>query len=646
MDGIKISEAVPKSPLDGTEYVPIGGAGDYRTTTRDIANINGRYVDFTDNVTLHELNSPQDIEESVGEPAGYAYEYTVQTADVVPHDKILKYGLHLGFEISTTEQNGTPSKAILTLTGGSSGSIDSIKMDAFDIITNSVPYNTSLAQTCIDIAARINLEKQPISLSFWKAKAVGNTVEIDTYIFTGQFDGNSLIVTATTLTHTDVDFDSGVEDFPTDPLYQIDLTGNAGTGSIDSIDIGGVFSLIDNSVPFNTDNETTAQDLVDEINTTNEACWGMNFEAYRKDAKVFFHTSTNSILLYLYNGNITVNKTDITAVEEYTDAIVIHPAVNIKVFVNDVAMGLPDLSHEMGVINDPVYNFTLVISPTDLQYIIGNVCEMDEMVNGDVIGIKIWSRTSDKCVLKKAQILFLPDNILNERGALPLGWGKGITLQPDTVETEDEITHSHFNYCSTLGPPVPFAGGDNIGFYESIRVSPKKQGVAHVFLQTEINHFKSSEISSILVDGTELLTATITNYAILYDFITALVNNINANSLVSGYNAVINPSDFFIYTNAYTSASNGKPVIITSVDCLPTMMEHSYAEDPNAWTIGGGLDSSIFDINIDNTGDSIITPERNITNKNKFFELTTPHTNHWRSQTVNLDDFIISWFFF
>lgn len=57
-----------------------------------------------------------------------------------------------GARTAETKATGT-----VTLTGGSSGSVDSITVNSIEVLGTSVPFNTSLTQTAADVVAMINL---------------------------------------------------------------------------------------------------------------------------------------------------------------------------------------------------------------------------------------------------------------------------------------------------------------------------------------------------------------------------------------------------------------------------------------------------------------------------------------------------------
>lgn len=96
----------------------------------------------------------------------------------------------------------------ITLTAGSSGSVDSITVGGLALIDASVPYNTSLTQTASDLAAAINATEQ---VPKWSATAAGAVVTIKAPQGMGAL-ANSLTVTGslTTLTASYANTSGGV----------------------------------------------------------------------------------------------------------------------------------------------------------------------------------------------------------------------------------------------------------------------------------------------------------------------------------------------------------------------------------------------------------------------------------------------------
>ncbi len=94
-------------------------------------------------------------------------------------------------------------QASVTLTGGSSGSVDSITIDGFEILGESVPYNTSLAQTASDVAEQIN--KFPAKgFTEVTAETSDTKIIITAVPCSGDISG-TVAVSTTTLTYTAVD---------------------------------------------------------------------------------------------------------------------------------------------------------------------------------------------------------------------------------------------------------------------------------------------------------------------------------------------------------------------------------------------------------------------------------------------------------
>lgn len=97
----------------------------------------------------------------------------------------------------------------VTLTGGASGSINTVTVDSMNIIPNgAVAYNTSLNQTAADLAAAINAADTNPKYS---AKASGAVVTIYGPIGSGtNLNGKTVTATLTTITATYVNMGSGV----------------------------------------------------------------------------------------------------------------------------------------------------------------------------------------------------------------------------------------------------------------------------------------------------------------------------------------------------------------------------------------------------------------------------------------------------
>jgi len=105
----------------------------------------------------------------------------------------------------TAEVSATGS---VTLTGGASGSVDTVTVNSIDILGGSVAYNTSLSQTATDVATKIN--NNPKNLLF-VASAVGAVITIKAKPGLGTL-GNGWVVSATltTVTASYVNLGSGV----------------------------------------------------------------------------------------------------------------------------------------------------------------------------------------------------------------------------------------------------------------------------------------------------------------------------------------------------------------------------------------------------------------------------------------------------
>jgi len=113
-----------------------------------------------------------------------------------------------------TDNSGTRTAEVLatgtvTLTGGSSGSVDTLTVDGVEILGSAVSYNTSLTQTAADIATQINRNKATVK---YTATSSGAVVTIKALPGTGTSPNGFVVAsTTTTLTKTDANMSGGVD---------------------------------------------------------------------------------------------------------------------------------------------------------------------------------------------------------------------------------------------------------------------------------------------------------------------------------------------------------------------------------------------------------------------------------------------------
>jgi hypothetical protein len=110
---------------------------------------------------------------------------------------------------SASHTNETRSAGTVQLTGGASGSVDSITVGGVELLENAVSFNTSLNQTATNVATEINRSTNPMGLT---ASATTDTVTIESPVGGQAADFNTMVVasTASTITTTDVNMASGV----------------------------------------------------------------------------------------------------------------------------------------------------------------------------------------------------------------------------------------------------------------------------------------------------------------------------------------------------------------------------------------------------------------------------------------------------
>jgi hypothetical protein len=151
-----------------------------------------------------------------------------------------------------------PARGSVTLTGGASGSVDTLLINGVNILTGTVAYNTSLAQTAADVAANINANQ-----TNYYAVVIGSTVYVYATERIGSGNnGDVTVSTETGMTVTDANLGNTVNE--TQATGTITLTGGAG-GSINTVTVNGV-ALIGAPVAYNTSLAQTAIDLAAAIN--------------------------------------------------------------------------------------------------------------------------------------------------------------------------------------------------------------------------------------------------------------------------------------------------------------------------------------------------------------------------------------------
>jgi len=100
------------------------------------------------------------------------------------------------------------SAGSVTLTGGASGSVDTLTVDGVDILGAVVPYNTSLNQTAADVVAQCEAFRGAVE---YEVSAAGAIITITARPGTGASPNGFVVAsTTTTLTKTDANMAGGV----------------------------------------------------------------------------------------------------------------------------------------------------------------------------------------------------------------------------------------------------------------------------------------------------------------------------------------------------------------------------------------------------------------------------------------------------
>ena len=111
---------------------------------------------------------------------------------------------------SSVISNRTPAAVASTgtviLTGGGSGSVDSITVDGVNVMSGAVSYSTSLSVTATAVAANINAYT---SSPNYTAIAVGTTITVTASTAGSASNGFAVVATATTITTSTTDMTGG-----------------------------------------------------------------------------------------------------------------------------------------------------------------------------------------------------------------------------------------------------------------------------------------------------------------------------------------------------------------------------------------------------------------------------------------------------
>lgn len=111
-------------------------------------------------------------------------------------------------DASGAHTNEVQASGTVTLTGGASGSVNTLTVNGLSVLDAAVNFNTSLSQTATDLATAINLSKtNPGHI----AVAAGAVVTITAMRGLGALSNGYVVASATTtITKTDVNMASGV----------------------------------------------------------------------------------------------------------------------------------------------------------------------------------------------------------------------------------------------------------------------------------------------------------------------------------------------------------------------------------------------------------------------------------------------------
>lgn len=105
------------------------------------------------------------------------------------------------------------STGTLTLTGGASGSVNTVLVNGLDILGSAVPFNTSLTQTAADVVTQIGLNSQR-----YTASSLGAAITLTDLQYTGSLhNGYTVSAGTTTITTSSTAFTGGIDAVVTTP---------------------------------------------------------------------------------------------------------------------------------------------------------------------------------------------------------------------------------------------------------------------------------------------------------------------------------------------------------------------------------------------------------------------------------------------
>lgn len=115
--------------------------------------------------------------------------------------------------VTISDAGGAPTREVrgtgsVTLTGGASGSVNSITLAGLELMSGAVAFNTDLSTTAADVASNINDNPANVLVV---ASAVGAVITLTAkYGLGAAINGAAVVSGATTITTSDVNMGSGV----------------------------------------------------------------------------------------------------------------------------------------------------------------------------------------------------------------------------------------------------------------------------------------------------------------------------------------------------------------------------------------------------------------------------------------------------
>jgi len=230
---------------------------------------------------------------------------------------------------------GTQATGSIELTAGASGSVDTITVNGVDLLGGTpVAFDTDLGTTASNVATQINSYS---SIPNYTANAAGAVITITASLPHTDYNGYVVAGTATTITLGN----------------EVNMSGGVVPNEVTDVTVDGV-SILSAPVQYVTDDEATAQAIVDDINATTTT---PNYDATRAGAFVNViaedaDDDDNGDPVVITTNNVTVSPTSTTMTGGADTSGTFEPGTAVKTFKKKMFAVSESLLH-FSALNDP-----------------------------------------------------------------------------------------------------------------------------------------------------------------------------------------------------------------------------------------------------------------------------------------------------